>query len=70
MSLFLLLLDMKTKFPLEHVVKYDTQEVWIKCDSSITAIGLSTLVDKYYPGYKAKVATEEYLSQLRNQLAN
>jgi len=61
---------MKTKFPLEHVVKYDTQEVWVKCDSSITAMGLPTLVNKYYPGYTAKIATEEYLSRLRNQLAN
>ena len=61
---------MKTKFPFEHVVKYDTKEVWVKCDSSITAMGLPTLVNKYYPGYEAKVATEEYLSQLRNQLAN
>ena len=61
---------MKTKFPLEHVVKYDTKEVWIRCDSSITAMAISALVNKYYPGYTAKIATEEYLSKLRNQLAN
>jgi hypothetical protein len=30
-------------FPLEHVVKYDTQEVWVKCDSAITAMGLGAL---------------------------
>ena len=61
---------MKSKFPLEHVVKYDTQEVWVKCESSITAMGLPTLVSKYYPGYKAKIATEDHLNRLRNQLAN
>lgn len=61
---------MKTKFPFDHVVKYDTKEVWIECNSSITAMGLPTLVNQYYPGYKAKAATEEYLNQLRNQLAN
>jgi hypothetical protein len=61
---------MKTKFPFDHVVKYDSQEVWIKCDSSVTAIGLSFLVNQYYPGYTAKIATEEYLIQLRNQLIN
>ena len=58
------------KFPFEHIVKCDTQEVWVKCDSSITAMGLPNLVNQYYPGYKAKVATEEHLVKLRNQLAN
>ena len=59
---------MKSKFPLDHVVKYDTQEVWVKCESSITAMGLPVLIDKYYPGYKAKIATEEHFNRLRNQL--
>lgn len=61
---------MKTKFPFEHVLKYDTKEVWIKCSSSITAAGLPTLVNQYYPGYKAKIGTHEQLDRLRNQLAN
>jgi hypothetical protein len=58
------------KFPFDHVVKYSTQEVWIKCDSSITAMGLPKLVSQFYPGYTAKIATEDYLDQLRNQLVN
>jgi len=61
---------MKTKFPFDHILKYDTKEVWIKCDSSITAMGLPNLVNKYYPGYSVKIATEEYLDKWRNQLAN
>ena len=61
---------MKTKFPFEHVVNYNTQEVWVKCDSAITAMGLTSLVNQYYPGYKAKVGTQDHLAQLRNQLAN
>jgi len=61
---------MKQKFPLEHVVKYDTQEVWIKCDSSTTAMGISALVNKYYPGYTGRIGTEEHLRKLKNQLAN
>ena len=61
---------MKTKFPFEHVVKYDTKEVWIKCNSSITAMGVPTLVKQYYPGYKAKIGTQDQLDQLRNQLTN
>jgi hypothetical protein len=58
------------KFPYEHVLKYDTQEVWVKCDSSINAMALPTLVNRYYPGYTVKIATEEHLEKLRNQLAN
>ena len=58
------------KFPFEHVLKYDTKEVWIKCNSVTTAVGLPALVNQYYPGYKAKIATEKHLEQLRNQLVN
>ena len=58
---------MKTKFPFEHVVKYDTKEIWIRCPSSITAMGIPALVEKYYPGYTGHIASEEYLNKLRNQ---
>jgi len=58
---------MKTKFPFEHVVKYDTKEVWIKCTSSITAMGIPALVEKYYPGYRGHIASQDYLNELRNQ---
>ena len=61
---------MKSKFPFDHVVKYDTKEVWIKCDSSITAMGIPSLVNKYYPGYTGKIGTSEYLQTLKSQLAN
>jgi hypothetical protein len=61
---------MKQKFPFDHVVKYDTKEVWIKCDSSITAMGLPALVEKYYPGYTGRIASSDYLENLRNQLVN
>ena len=58
------------KFPFDHVVKCDTKEVWIRCESSITAMGIPALVKKYYPGYCGKICTEEYLNTLKNQLAN
>jgi hypothetical protein len=60
---------MKTKFPLEHVLKYDTKEVWIKCNS-ITAMSIPALVERYYPGYTGKIASSDYLEKLKNQLAN
>ena len=61
---------MKTKFPLEHVVKYDTKEVWVICDSAITAMGIPAIVEKFYPGYKGKIASREYFEKLKSQLAN
>lgn len=53
------------KFPFEHVVKEDSKEVWVKCDSAITAMGLSELVKKYYPGYTAKIGTDKYLTNIK-----
>ena len=61
---------MKQKFPLEHIVKYDTKQVWIKCGSSTTAMGIAELVKKYYPGYTGHIASSDYLEKLKNQLTN
>ena len=61
---------MKEKFPLNHIVKCDVKEVWIVCNSSITAKGIPALMNKYYPGYTACLCSEEYLEELKNQLVN
>ncbi len=60
---------MKTKFPFEHVVKYDTKEVWINWNGNgqIGLYGIPALVEKYYPGYTGHIASEDYLNKLRNQ---
>ena len=58
---------MKTKFPFEHVVKHDTKEVWVKCDSAITAMGIRAMVERYYPGYIGHCGSKEYLETLRNR---
>ena len=59
---------MKSKFPLDHVVKSDTKEVWIKCESSITAMGIPALVKKHYPGYTGRIASADYLQELKDTL--
>jgi len=61
---------MKSKFPFEHIVKYDSKEVWVTDIGCITAMGLPQIVEKYYPGYKGKVASRENFEELKNQLAN
>jgi hypothetical protein len=61
---------MKIKFPFEHFVEYNTKKVWIGCTSSITAIGIPALVEKYYPGYTGHIGSKEHLETLRNQLEN
>lgn len=57
---------MKNKFPIDHFIKEDTKEVWVTGIGAITAMGISQLVQKYYPGYSAKIATKEYYDQLKN----
>jgi len=61
---------MKYKFPLEHVVKYDTKEVCVICDSAITAMGIPAIVEKFYPGYKGKIVSREFFEKLKNQSVN
>ena len=61
---------MKTNFPLEHIVKYDTKEVCVICDSAITAMGIPAIVKKFYPGYKGKIVSRENFEKLKSQLAN
>ena len=52
------------------VVDHDNKIVYLKCSSSITAMGIPALVKKYYPGYIGKLVTFEYLEKLRGQLKN
>lgn len=61
---------MKTKFPYEHVVNCNTKEIWVTDIGCITAMGLPQIVEKYYPGYKGKIASREYFETLKSQLAN
>ena len=61
---------MKNKFPLEHFVKSHTKEIWLRCDSAITAMGIGSMVEKYYPGYKGHIGSQEHIEKLKNQLVN
>ena len=61
----------KDHFPLKHVVLVDKQEVWVVCNSSITAMGVPALMDRFYPGYTACLCSEKYLEKyLMNPHAN
>ena len=61
---------MKSKFPLEHIVKSDTQEVWVICESAITAMGIGAMVKKFYPGYRGKIVSRQIFDEHKNQLVN
>lgn len=58
----------KTKFPLEHVVNYETQEVCVICDSAITAMGIPAIVKQFYPGYRGKIVSREHFEKLKNKM--
>ena len=48
------------RFPFQHIVVEDTKEVLVVCQSAITAMGVGAMVNKYYPGYTAKIISENY----------
>ena len=48
------------RFPFKHIVVEDTKEVLVVCQSAITAMGVGAMVNKYYPGYTAKIISENY----------
>ena len=55
---------MKSEFPLKHFYIEDKKEIWICCNSSITAKGIPSLITKYCPGYTACLCSEDYLEKL------
>jgi hypothetical protein len=51
------------RLPFRHIVLEDTKEVLIVVTSAITAMGVGAMVNKYYPGYTAKIISENYYQQ-------
>jgi hypothetical protein len=51
-------------FPLLHHVLEDKKEVWIVCQSSITAQGIPVLMRKYFPDYTACLCSPDYFEKL------
>ena len=50
-----------------HFVDEENKIVWIRCSSSITAMGIPAITKRYYPGYTGKIASEEYFQKLKGQ---
>lgn len=48
------------RLPFKHIVLEDTKEVLIVVRSAITAMGVGAIVKRYYPGYTAKIISEQY----------
>ena len=53
---------------LPHLVDEESKTVWVRCSSSVTAMGSPAVVNKYYPGYKGSIASEEYFQKLKGTL--
>ena len=54
----------KSKFPLRHIVIEEKKEVWIRTDSSITAMGVPAMMKQHFHGYAGKIASEDYFQEL------
>jgi hypothetical protein len=52
------------------VIDHKNKIVYLKCSSSIAAMGIPSLVKKYYPGYKGELVSLGYLEQLKGQFSN
>jgi len=58
----------KSHFPLQHLVKEETREVFLICDSAITAMGIPALIRKFYPGYTGKIVCRETFDNLQSEM--
>ena len=52
------------KFPFNHVVLEDREEVWIK-GGYPGCLAVPQLMKKFYPEYTAKLATNEFIEKLK-----
>lgn len=48
---------------LQHIIKEETKEVLVVCDSAITAMGLGSWGKKYYPGYKVRIISKKFFEE-------
>ena len=55
------------KFPFDHIVNVLNKQVWIRCDSAITAMSICAMVNKYYPGYTGHIASDDYFNTLKQK---
>ncbi len=54
----------KSELPFPHVVLEEKKEVWIRIDSSVTAMGIPALMQQYFPGYTGHIASDDYFKKL------
>tara|TARA_B100001063_G_scaffold160649_1_gene150000 strand:+ start:92 stop:325 length:234 start_codon:yes stop_codon:yes gene_type:complete len=52
------------RFPFNHVVLEDRKEVWIK-GGYPGCMGVPKLMERFYPGYTAKLARNEFIEKLK-----
>ena len=55
-------------FGMPHVVDGVNRIVYINCNSSITAMGISALMKRYYPGYDGRLVSADALARIKDQL--
>ena len=66
-----LTLKLKTKHSLmnklpRHIIIEDKKEVWF-VGSSTLAMGLKSIMNKHFPGYKGCLASQDYFEELKNK---
>jgi len=58
----------KSHFPLQHLIREKTGEVFVICNSAITAMGIPALIRKFHPGYTGKIVCRETFDNLQSDI--
>lgn len=56
------------KFPFDYFLDESKKELWVKCESSISAMGVSAFAKKVYPDYSLKLCDQKYMESLKASL--
>tara|TARA_B100001250_G_C19752378_1_gene768388 strand:- start:255 stop:479 length:225 start_codon:yes stop_codon:yes gene_type:complete len=57
----------RSGFWLPHIIDEENKVVWVRIQSSITAMGMSAFKKRYFPNYELKIPTPEYWEELKKK---
>ena len=57
----------RKEIELPHYIDHEEKIVYLHVTSWVAAMAAQTLVDKYHPGYQAKVSSLDVIAELKNE---
>ncbi|WP_193742746.1 MULTISPECIES: hypothetical protein [unclassified Prochlorococcus] len=56
------------ELPRNHIFVEEKKEIWILCESSITAMGIGAIMKRHYPEYKCCLCNRETFLSMGGKL--